>query len=884
MESVTPRASRQLLPDSRLAVCLLLVVAAACNRPYYRKQADREVAQLIAQKSCDPRWGLTQFNVYMNPLSRYFEPYSLDRAPMPQDDPSSHVFMECVDGKRGWRHWNDNGVRASLENPDWRSRIGEYAPLNEQGEVLLTLDTALQLAYMHSPNHQDQIETLYLSALDVSAERFRLATQFFGGTGPSFAHLGRLRGPGGETNTLTNGTDFQLRRRFATAGELLIGFANSFVWQFAGPNTNSNLSILNLNLVQPLLRGAGQDIALEQLTIVERGLLANLRAYQRFRQGFFTQVAIGESGVQGPQRRGGFFGGTGLTGFTGQGAGGLGGVGGATGFGRGGVGGGGGGTGGAGFAGGGAGTVGGFIGLLQQLQEVRNTRTSLNSQLRTLSLLEANLQAGIIDLTQVDQFRQSIETERATLLQAENTLQNALDSYKTGTLGLPPDLPIALNDELIRQFQFIGSETTAAQAAIEDFQDEVGDYSDQPDDALVQKTLLASQALVDEVGRVVDIVAEDVEKCRDYLPNRKLAMTPEEQSLFDAEFEQLVATFDRLRGRFEALRQERQALQEATGTRTPRQITDDLIVWLRSLLTVSQELSLAQARSRVEAISVEKIDLKSETAFQIAIARRLDLMNNRASLVDTWRLIQFNADALQSRLDLTLNSDIRTVGDNPLKFRAQTGQAQMGLRFDAPFTRLLERNNYRQALIDYQGDRRQLIQFHDTMHQSLRALLRQLEQLRLNLEIQRRAVVIAIRRVDLTRENLNEPTAPPQPGQQATQLGPTAATSLLTALSDLRNTQNNFMSVWLNYYANRMRLSRELGVMELDGNGRWIEGSLNDDLQAVEPSVAEDLSIPPPVPQSWLDDAFAPPAPAREPAHAFPVVTEANRKDWRWWK
>src|SRR5690606_38645992 len=116
--------------------------------------------------------------------------------------------------------------------------------------------------------------------------------------------------------------------------------------------------------------GAGRDIALEQLTIVERGLLANLRAYQRYRQGFFTDVAIGESGVTGPQRRGGFFGGTGLTGFTGTGSGGLGGVGAATGFGRGGFGVGAAGTGGGtGFAGGGAGQVGGFVGLLQSLQE-----------------------------------------------------------------------------------------------------------------------------------------------------------------------------------------------------------------------------------------------------------------------------------------------------------------------------------------------------------------------------------------------------------------------------------------------------------------------------------------------------------------------------------
>ncbi len=69
-----------------------------------------------------------------------------------------------------------------------------------------------------------------------------------------------------------------------------------------------------------------------------------------------------------------------------------------------------------------------------------------------------------------------------------------------------------------------------------------------------------------------------------------------------------------------------------------------------------------------------------------------------------------------------------TTGDNPVKFRAPTGHLQASLQFDAPLTRLLERNNFRQAIIDYQRDRRQLIQFEDSVDLTLRGLLRQLEQ------------------------------------------------------------------------------------------------------------------------------------------------------------
>ncbi|MCA9152611.1 MAG: hypothetical protein KDA92_25080, partial [Planctomycetales bacterium] len=399
----------------KLGWCALIAATAlssSCTRQQYRTQADREAEYLVAEKSFDARWALPNFNINLDPRSRYYDPHPLDASPMPKDDPASHQFMHVVDGKKGWPHWHRFGTRKYLENPCWREYLKQYVEFNADDEMVLSLDSAVRLAYVHSPDHQQQLETIYLSALDVSTERFRLQTQFFGGNDTFYQHDGKLRNPLiGERNTLTTTTDLSARRRFATAGELLVGFANSFVWQFAGPDTNATTSILNFSLVQPLLRGAGRDIALEQLTIVERGLLSNLRAYQRYRHGFFTNIAIGESGVSGAQRRGGFFGGTGLTGFTGTGSGGLGGVGAATGFGRGGAGGtGGGGGGGAGFAGGGAGTVGGFIGLLQTLQEIRNTEVSLESQIRTLSLLEANLEAGVIDLVQVDQFRQNIET------------------------------------------------------------------------------------------------------------------------------------------------------------------------------------------------------------------------------------------------------------------------------------------------------------------------------------------------------------------------------------------------------------------------------------------------------------------------------------------
>src|SRR5262245_2864647 len=270
-------------------------------------------------------------------------------------------------------------------------------------------------------------------------------------------------------------------------------------------------------------------------------------------------------------------------------------------------------------------------------------------------------------------------------------------------------------------------------------------------------------------------------------------------------------------------------------------------------------------------ITVEPIDLTPELALEIARESRLDWMNNRAALVDTWRLIEFNANALKSDLTLRFSGDIGTLGNNAVKFRGETGTLRAGLEFDGPFTRLVERNNFRQQLIQYQEDRRQLIQFEDGVHQTLRQSLRNLEQLRVNLEIQRRAVAIAVRRVDQTREALNRPVPPTGPGQPVQALGPTAAQNLLFALSDLRNTQNNLMSVWLNYQAERARLYRELGIMKIGDDGLWID----EPLETALCDVFEEDPLPPDAPGEWLTlaeiDPPVPAAPAQTPAGPGPA-------------
>jgi hypothetical protein len=843
-----------------LAIALLWVPC-GCSRQRYYCQADKEAARLVAEKSRDLCWNSpAAFTVDKDPRSRYYDPCDQIFPPMPEDDPESNRYMVCVDGMKGFRRWHAHGDRQQLGNADWRARLGESVELTAEGSVKLSLASAVRLAYLNSPDYQGQLETLYLSALDVSTERFRFDTQFLGTNSTSFTHQGRLNADG-KANTLQTDTSFEFERRFAAAGELVVGFANSIVWQFAGPDTFSNVSILNFNLVQPLLRDAGRAVALEQLTIVERALLANVRALERYREGFYSRIAIGDGVYSGLQRRGGFFGGTGMTGFTGTGIGGFGSVGGLLfGGGSSGYGGSGGGSGG-GFAGGGAGQLGGFIGLLQALQQIHNFEENLEAKLRALGLLEAHLQAGTIDLTQVDQFRQSIETQRALLLQSRNAMANTMENYEISTLGLPPDVPLELDDSLIHQFQFISPSISKLQGEFGDF---LGQLGQQPGEPAIDALEQFFERLADLRARLeqhATAVHGDLESLQTHSGQRRQAMTPAEQRLFTREIAGLRDSLKDLQNR---VREAGPKIGQLRGQLTPatrRQTADRLVHLVTEISRTTDEVSLIQARARVETITLQDENLDPVQTLNIARANRLDWMNNRAALVDTWRLIQYNANALRGGLNVVFSGDVSSVGNNPFQFRSPTGTLRAGLQFDAPFTRLLERNNFRQAIIDYQQQRRQLIQFEDSVQETLRQLLRNLELDKVNLEIQRRAVAIAIRRVDETREVLNQPPPPPQPGQAAGQLGPNAALNLLTALSDLSTSQNNLMSVWLDYYATRMRLAREMGVMQLDDCGMWIDRPLSSAAQLT----AEEAPLPPPLPADAAEQVGQRPAEQTEP-------------------
>ncbi len=842
-----------------LLAASLLISLPGCTRRFYRRQADREVNCIVDNKSKAVGSMPGAFSIDVDPRSRMYDPNNPDCPPMPPDDPVSHQLMKCVDCKPGSPCWNHMGKTPYVENPTWE----DYLPRDDEGNVVLDLTGAVQLALLESPSYQEQLENLYLSGLDVTFERFRFDTQFFGDSSIFFTADGPVRSglPSGSSLLEVQPFNLHARKLTATGGDLMINFANTMMWQFAGPNIYDSNTLIDFSLVQPLLRRGGRIRVLERLTIAERALLANVRQMEHYRRGFYLNVVTGRDPGEGPNRRGGFFGGSGLEGFSGVGGGGFGRVGGFEGrFGGQGF----------GFTGGaGAQQAGGYLGLLQTAQVIQNQYANIGGLGDSLAQLQAAYDAGRIDRFQVDLARQALYNAQSQLLNSEAVYESTLDNFKLQH-GLPPSLKIKVADPLLEHFNLLDAELAKLQIRVTDVltvlregtqaADTEGARGEElalpvlpPPDIEMKPAASDFESLVKQSMELnassqlrYAAAQDDMRRLEAALPKRRagLERLAQREETKDLELDPDLLSAERLNERVAALQVELNALGERmtaawakldvlTGNPplTPEQHRVELTSALTELSGALLELSLLQARARLDAITFDPVDLTPEDGYCIASRYRRDWMNARASLVDSWRLIHFNANDLESDLDLVFQGDIGNVSDRPFDLRASNGRLRVGLQFDAPLTRLAERNVYRQSLIEYQQARRNYYQFRDRVQRDVRATLRQLRLDDLNFELRRAAVHVAITQVDLARLRLSEPARPVQPSLPGTptqpggasQFGDTVARDLVNALIDLLNVQNDFLSVWVDHEVQRLALDFDLGIMELDARGIRID-------------------------------------------------------------
>ncbi|MDA7657167.1 TolC family protein [Verrucomicrobia bacterium] len=203
------------------------------------------------------------------------------------------------------------------------------------------------------------------------------------------------------------------------------------------------------------------------------------------------------------------------------------------------------------------------------------------------------------------------------------------------------------------------------------------------------------------------------------------------------------------------------------------------------------------------------INIKMDDAMATALVQRMDLMNERGRLADDWRLIKITADDLKSVLNLDLSQSVGTRNNKAFEFSGDESRTRLGLSFDLPVNRIEQRNNYRNALIRFQAQRRSLMGFEDQIKFDIRNRLRDMAQTRLQYPISVTRAALAAEQVTSIRLQL----ALGVPGVRGT--------DLLDALQDLREALIDVANFRIRYIVADAQFAVDLESMELDEFGFW---------------------------------------------------------------
>ena len=868
----------------RITLLLLLVGATGCTRHFFRERADCEAAAVLRDKDQVPGAKIEQYHVYPDRRARFADATNPDRPPMPPDDPAARMLSPCPQkpGKAGIARVENNAYLDLLEAWDTNNRA-ESNDIREADVIIQTSirqapedrielppprgmdkigvgrpyrlkqDQAVELGIINSREFQNRREDLYLLALPVTLERFGFAAQFFAAESNVRERTGFLT-TAGEGDRWRISTDTGFTKVFSTGALLLFQYANRTVINLSNNNGQSGVtsfSTLNLDIVQPFLRGGGRAVTLEALTQAERNLVYEIRDFARFRREYF-QFISGGANLDNPL----------LT---------------PAGFGR-------------------AAVIPGNISLNAgnpaKVQSFPTAGARVDLSLAAIApsqgflptvLVQGNLEiekydvkrldsvlklfeayegGGRVSSLQVGQVQLRLLQAQSKVLLLEQSHRDAVDNFKL-QMGIQIEVPLELDDDSIRGVMkhFVRYEEMIAQfndmlklVDKMDAKDEAGQLRDRlvrliTDAPLVRLTKAFrtqfparwqawQRAKLDD--KTLNAKLLDARKERNRLLDDKAAHELKEQPWPAAQTEKLKVVEREI-----AVGEMEQGLRryEATPWRNiqnPRTQAETHLALFRDVRNAFSEVLGEASNERLDQLRpnwpelppivlegvnlvADKLEPAYDVACRTALENRLDLMNIRAKVVDAWRQIAVQANALQGVFNVGYHMDSTTppTAAKPFAFSGSDTRHQLFLNFELPLVRLSERNAYRAGLIAYQRARRNLMANEDQIVNQIRAEVRQLQVLAKNYKIQQQAVELAYLQVESSLETFQAPPDPKTPDNA----GSTAALTqqLLNAYSGLPQEQSKLLTIWINYQIARQQLYVDLELLPLDFRGVWID-------------------------------------------------------------
>ncbi|RMF44957.1 MAG: hypothetical protein D6753_01335 [Planctomycetota bacterium] len=700
----------------------------------------------------------------------------------------------------------------------------------------VTLENILEMALINSREYQQQKENLYRTALRLTLQRFDYDLRFLRTGNGSSSNYTHARSGGTEVNTLGVPTGLGITRSLYTAGELVGRFANDVVLTFNGSSGYSSnvTSELLLQLSQPLIQ---RDVQFEPLTQAERDVVYAARQFVRFRKTLFRDLANQYYGLLLSYRSiaintQDYFSNLG------------------------------------GFLRAEAMYAADRIPRFQVDQFEQNALRSRGNLIDACNSLERGLDRlklamGIppetplnMDLSELDDLTASDEATvvREQIRRAREYTQQQIDN-EDPAVAIPAAAELARRmlshlrveqrmgtgrADAIQELRILVAKLEAEDKRLEArnsaavLNQAFGDA-----DVLPAQVFLRNEAILQSnlaaVSRELRLLR--LAEGRGLIPTEAAVPLPEASDR--ADFEQLFASWQELVERVRELsRRQRELPNAEKAAKLPGLIAEaeHLLDRLRELEQACIErlselgIHLAQtpeewlaAADGVVQLSVElpfnaeiglppmKID--GDQAMLTALVQRLDLMNTRGQLADTWRQIKYAADALRSVIDIGASQSIRTpaIGNQPFDFSFDDSTTRLTLSVDTPLNRRTERNNYRLALINYNLALRNLMLAEDSIKLDIRNDIRSLELDQNQYKIAIASAALAYERVASTRLQL------------ATGQGNITARDFLEAQQAYTQSLNSVAQQHIGFILDRIQFFLDLEQLQVDDLNFWPE-------------------------------------------------------------
>ena len=279
---------------------------------------------------------------------------------------------------------------------------------------------------------------------------------------------------------------------------------------------------------------------------------------------------------------------------------------------------------------------------------------------------------------------------------------------------------------------------------------------------------------------------------------------------------------------------ERERAFQAEGLRTPGQVgrleqsaLQRDLAWTRSITRYSNSLDNLKIllglnaddkvvlddseMMRVAEAGMVNPDMTLDLAIELAMSSRLDLFTQVDRIQDRARKVDVAANAFLPGLNLLLDAsvpgDSLAIGD--LDFRNTDYSA--GISLDLPVDQMLERNNYRRTLIDYEAAVRGYESTVDTIKLQVLDAWRAMQEAEKNYEISLASVVINERRVE--------------EAELRAELGLGNIQDTVDAQNDLINARTALSGALVDHNVAKLALWRDTGMLYVDEQGQWQEGS-----------------------------------------------------------